>query len=649
MAPSRTIRTRYLMAGITICVASLLLVSLVSYVVSSRITAELSDTRIGELALFKAREFDTWFAIKEMILSGMAQDIEAAGDFSDHHMRVLTTNKMRLYAKEVQDFYVGYADRAGHVISGVGWVPPPDYDQRVRPWFIKAAATDAVVFTDPYVDAMTGKLIITVARALRRDGEVLAVLATDIFIGDIIRLVTSLRISANSYAMLLDEEGRVIAHPDPAFQPAPTGLKGPEAVPWPGLRTLVDTLHKGRFDKRIELVGPTGAKEYYMFRQMEKNRWFFGIAISRAQYTEPLRTLLFGFIAAFILSTVAGVVVMLRLVDTIVGPIKKLTGTVESFAGSDFTARADIGGEDEIGRLARSFNEMAATIALHSETLEEKVRERTRELEAKNTLIMDSIRYARRLQTAILPDLHRHAGLGAQGCFAIWRPRDTVGGDIYWCRSEGLRSLLVVADCTGHGVSGALMTMTINSILDATLRETGFASPAAVMELLHRRLQENLGQERLQPQIDDGADVAMVMIDRDSRQAIFCGAHLPIFIAGAGGASELHGDRHSIGYSRRRGLVSFTDIPIPWEEGLRIYITSDGLLDQHRHTHGAGMGRHGFLQLLRTTADLPLPEQGQRIEAEIDLRLAEVVQRDDICVLGFELRGNDEPALPRPS
>ena len=642
MAPFRSIRTRFLLAGITICVASLLLISVISYMVSWRITADLSDTRIGELAASKAKEFDTWFAIKEMILSGMAQDIEAAGDFSDNHMRILTTNKMRLYAKEVQDFYVGYADRPGHVISGVGWIPPPEYDQRVRPWYTKAMASDAVIFTDPYVDAMTGKLIITVARALRRDGQVVAVLATDIFIGDIIRLVTALRISANSYAMLLDERGQIIAHPDPSFQPSPDGLKGVDSVSWPGLRPLVEQLRRGAFADKIELPGPNGAQEYYMFSQMEKNRWYLGIAITRAQYTEPLRLLLLGFSAAFILSTLAGIVVMLRLVDTMIHPIKTLTLAVEKFAESDFTARANIDGVDEIGILARSFNGMAATIAEHNRTLEAKVQERTRELQAKNTLIMDSIGYARRLQTAILPELAGHAGLGQQRCFSLWLPRDTVGGDIFWCRSEGRRSLIVVADCTGHGVSGALMTMTINSILDATLRETGFVEPSRIMALLHRRLRQNLGQDRSSSEIDDGADVAMVLIDRDDRRVLFCGAHLPIFVAHGGTVRELRGDRQSIGYSRNTGAIEFNDAPIEWREGLRLYITTDGLLDQHRQPRRAGMGRHGFMQLLETIAALDLPSQGARIAAEIKERLAVVPQRDDICVLGFELRESRE-------
>lgn len=621
----------------TICVASLVLVSLVSYMASSRIAADLSDTRISELATFKAKEFDTWFEIKEMILSGMAQDIEGTGDFTDNHMRVLTTHKMRLYAKEVQDFYVGYADRAGHVISGVGWMPPPDYDQRTRPWFIKAIQADSVVFTEPYVDAMTGKLIITVARALRKGEEVVAVLATDIFIGDIIKLVTSLRISDNSYAMLLDDSGKIIAHPDPDYQPNAAGLKGVGTVPWAGFKQLVDILQRNDFDDKISLIGPTGEQEYYMFRRMEKNKWFLGVAITRAQYTQPLRLLLLGFVAAFIFSTLAGIVVMLRLVDTMIRPIKSLTQAVEKFAESDFTARADIQGEDEIGRLARSFNEMAATIAEHNHTLEEKVRERTQELVAKNTLIMDSIGYARRLQTAILPNLHFHAGLAPERCFAIWRPHDTVGGDMYWCRTEGMLSLIVVADCTGHGVSGALMTMTINSLLDATLRETGFIKPSQIMGLLHRRLQQNLGRNRTGSAIDDGADVAMLLVDRSDGKLVFCGAHLPIFVAHGGSLKELRGDRHSIGYSRNTTAIEFTDISIDWQERLRIYITTDGLLDQHEQLQRSGMGRRGFIQLLEAVAEMDLPAQGERIEVEIENRLTSMPQRDDMCILGFEL------------
>jgi len=209
---SKSIKTRYMWAGMIICLVSLSLVSGVSYFASSRITTELLDTHVSELAASKAREFDTWLEFKEIIIASMAQDIEASENFSNENLSKLIESKMRLHAKELIDIYVGFENRSPSLISGVGWTAPPDYDPRTRDWYMEAAKTDQVIFTNPYVDAMTGGLVITVARALRHNGQLVGVLATDIYITELIRLVNSLHVSDNSYSLLLDESGQIIAH-----------------------------------------------------------------------------------------------------------------------------------------------------------------------------------------------------------------------------------------------------------------------------------------------------------------------------------------------------------------------------------------------------------------------------------------------------
>lgn len=636
MFRSKSIKTRYMWAGMIICLVSLSLVSGVSYFASSRITTELLDTHVSKLAESKAREFDTWLEIKEIIIASMAQDIEASENFSNENLAKLIENKMRLHAKELIDIYIGFENRSPSLISGIGWNAPADYDPRTRDWYMEAAQTQKVIFTKPYVDAMTGELVITVARALRHNGQLMGVLATDIYITELIRLVNSLNVSDGGYSLLLDENGRIIAHPEKNFLPTTDGLRPVESIPWATFPRLVDILKGGKFSEKIVLTGPEGGKEYYIFSQMRKTNWFFGIAMSRAQYEEPLDLLLKGFAGAFLLSVLGGILVMFRLVKGMIRPIQNLTLAVENFANNDFSSRALVLSDDEIGRLAQSFNGMAATIEDYSRTLENMVEERTRELQTKNMLIMDSITYARRLQDAIRPTLHMHAGLEPHRCFSIWLPRDTVGGDMYWCRSEGDFSLITLADCTGHGVSGALMVMTLNSILDSTLRECGYISPARIMRILHTRLKQHLRQNEAESKINDGADMAMLLVERKTRKLLFCGARISLFTCMDGKMEEVRGGRHSIGYASDQE-VHFEDRDIPWENNLRIYLTSDGLLDQHRQTGRVGMGKRGFMHMVEALAHLPMPRQKEEIEKEISLRITSVPQRDDICVLGIEL------------
>ena len=628
-----SLRTRYMWTGMAICLLSVALVSAVSATVSYRITSSLLNNRVAELVTAKTREFDDWFATRALIIDGLAQDIEATGDFGNAHLTKLITSKMKTYAKEMQDFYIGFAD-SRRPLSGVGFVPPDTYDARTRPWYRAAEKSGSVVFTEPYLDAMTGHLIITVAKAIRRDGELVGVLATDFSIAELINKVNALRVGENSYALLMDAQGHILAHPDPAFAPTRLKLRAVTDIPWPQYGSLVDLLLRQGVRGKIELPGPGGGTEYYTFSRMEKTGWFFGIAVSSAGYMRPLSLLLAGFGAAFVLSMLIGVLVMHRLVLGLLRPVDALTRTVSSFSSENLEVRAPVFSDDEIGRLGRTFNAMADTIAEYSHTLERKVADRTRELQTKNDLIMDSIRYARRMQTAILPDLPASLGLSDGDCFAVWRPRNTVGGDMYWSRGDGGRTLLVVADCTGHGVPGALMTMTLNSILDAAVREAGLSSPARVMELAHTRLRQGLRQDAAE--IDDGADVAMLLLDRPARRLVFCGARMPVFAAGRDGVAEIPGSGHCIGYSRGRE-ARFADVEIPWEDGLRLYVTTDGLLDQNLTPLTSGMGRQGFRMLLESLAGTGMAGQRERLEQEIDRRLAQVPQRDDICVLGLTL------------
>jgi serine phosphatase RsbU (regulator of sigma subunit)/HAMP domain-containing protein len=622
----------------SICLLSLVLVSGISYVVSYRIAASLLDRRVAELTSAKTAEFDAWFNTRALIINGLAQDIEALGDFSNEHLSTLIRSKMKIYSKEMQDFYVGFAD-SRRPLSGVGWIAPDTYDARTRPWYRAAEKSGSVVFTEPYLDAMTGHLIITVAKALRREGELVGVLATDFSIAELINKVNSLRVGGKSYALLLDRQGHILAHPDPDFAPTRERLRPVTEIPWPQFGQLVDLLLRQGARERITLPGPAGVNEHFSFSRMSTTGWFFGIAISRAEYMQPLNLLLAGFGAAFVLSVLVGILVMHRLVEGLIRPVRALTQTVASFSSENLEVRATVDSADEIGRLGRSFNAMAGTIAEYSRTLERKVAERTAELQAKNDLIMDSIQYARRVQRAILPALPGGAGLGPGQAFAVWRPRDVVGGDMYWSRGEDGRTLLAVADCTGHGVPGALMTMTLNSILDGAVREAGFASPARIMELAHVRLRQATRHEGAagdESGMDDGADLALLLLDRPARRLVFCGARLSLFAARGAEVAEYLGSPHCIGYSRGKE-VRFADASIPWSEGLRLYCTTDGLLDQNHAPQKSGMGRQGFRQMLEAMADLGMAQQQARIEQEIDRRLGAVPQRDDICVLGLAL------------
>jgi serine phosphatase RsbU (regulator of sigma subunit) len=221
-------------------------------------------------------------------------------------------------------------------------------------------------------------------------------------------------------------------------------------------------------------------------------------------------------------------------------------------------------------------------------------------------------------------------------CFVVWKPRDIVGGDMYWCRGDGNKVLLAVGDCTGHGVPGALMTMTLSSILDSLSKDLGNRNPSEILQLVHLRLKEALGQESKDSLANDGADVALCLIDNINKKIMFSGAKLSLFVCNDGKITEYKGTKHSVGYSWKKE-VSFEDNEIAWIPGSKIYITTDGLLDQNMVEGKGGMGRSGFVHFIESISEKTMSQQYSAVEDMIAQRLEKAEQRDDITVLAFEI------------
>ena len=632
----KSIKVKYILTGLAICLISLFAVSVFSYIVSYNITSDLSDKWIHETALRNSAELNHWFISRQNIIDSLAQDIEASEDFSSSHLDKFVTSKMKIYKDEILDFYIGFEDNSRKLLSGIGWVAPDDYDTKSRPWYGMAIKSDKVIFTEPYKDAMTGDLVITVAKVLKSNGEVIGVVATDIYLTEVIKVVEASKVNENSYGMLLDNKGRIIAHPNPNFLPTDAGLKSVEQIDWKDYKTLVNILFTKGTNGRIELRDYTGDEEFFNFSKIASNGWYFGIAMSKSEYQKPLQKLLLGFVGAFLASMFVGLIIMINLINTMIKPIKSLSDTVKDFSSDNMSVRTHISSEDEIGELGQSFNQMADTIQEYGLSLEKKVEERTRELKEKNNTIMENIGYARRLQNAIIPNLSQRLGVSPENCFSIWKPRDTVGGDLFWCRGDENHALLVVADCTGHGVSGALMSMTLSSILDATSREFSYDKPAEMLSAINERLKEALSQDENDSKINDGADLALLYIDKTNKRLVFSGAKLNMFVVSEGTTQVIKGSRDSVGYSWGRS-PRFENIEVSYLEGGVYYFTTDGFLDQNYEKHKGGIGRRGFISLIQDIYHLPMEEQRKIIKDDIQEKLSNVPQRDDITVVGLKL------------
>ncbi|WP_020526428.1 PP2C family protein-serine/threonine phosphatase [Flexithrix dorotheae] len=276
------------------------------------------------------------------------------------------------------------------------------------------------------------------------------------------------------------------------------------------------------------------------------------------------------------------------------------------------------------------------------EVQSENLKNLNKNISIKNKKITDSIRYAKNIQTAILPSENTLKN-AFSSYFTLYYPKDIVSGDFYWCshikdEETGIEKTFIAAvDCTGHGVPGAFMSMIGNSLLNEIVNEKKIYDTEKVLEELDSGVKLALKQKETSN--DDGMDVCLCAIEKigGNVQLSFSGAKRPLFhiSAASGELQVIKGDKRSIGGSIVKN-VPFTKKIIKTQKGDKIYLTSDGLIDQNDISRRK-LGSARVRELLKNTANQTLEEQKIEVEKILEDYKEGVEQRDDITLIGIEV------------
>jgi len=277
--------------------------------------------------------------------------------------------------------------------------------------------------------------------------------------------------------------------------------------------------------------------------------------------------------------------------------------------------------------------------------LEGIVRERTAEIREQRDQIAeqkqsieDSILYASRIQRAILPssDLAQEI---LPDYFILFRPRDIVSGDYFWMNKIGGKTIVVAADCTGHGVPGAFMSMLGVSFLNEIVLKENIVEPHLILNKLRNRVKKTLKQEGKEGEAKDGMDIALVVFDETQKKLYFSGAYNPVLIYRGEELIEIKADRMPIGiYIKEK--ESFTLNEFDYQPGDTFYIFSDGYPDQFGGPKGQKFRIKTMKALLASIQDKPMSEQKEILNKTIEEWMAETEgqeQIDDMVVIGVRL------------
>ena len=369
--------------------------------------------------------------------------------------------------------------------------------------------------------------------------------------------------------------------------------------------------------------------------------WFIGSSVYTDELSDNSRLLakrmLLSSIIAFIASIILGSFFLKRLIR----PIEHLSKVALQVQKGDLEVRSGIRREDEIGILANEFDSMVEELQDHVETLDSKVKEKTRELnenydklQIANWQIIDSIQYAETIQHGILPKKEDMA-LHMRDHFVIWKPKDIIGGDFFWFTPLDGGFLIAVADCTGHGVPGAIMTMVAGMALQQVVKEVDSTDPSAILKALNQMVQRVLNQHIPDASSDDGLDIGICYVNRDQNTIRFSGARIDLYYTFGGELFFLNGDKQSIGYKSSDITYDYVSHVINLEADMRFFMSTDGLLDQGGGPKGFPFGKRRFREFLVEHQGETLEEQKESLKRTIDEYRGSEDQRDDVTVMGF--------------
>ena len=333
---------------------------------------------------------------------------------------------------------------------------------------------------------------------------------------------------------------------------------------------------------------------------------------------------------------------MAQALEKLVGSMQSQTDFSRAVGGGQFDAQySPLSDEDTLGYALLKMRDELKDL---TSGLEEKVRERTaevvkqqKEIEEKNLKleklyddVTDSIRYAKRLQDTILPP-DNYVNDHLDDAFILFKPKDIVSGDFYWMEDTKKSVLIAAADCTGHGVPGAFMSLVSSNLLNKAVNEKGLEQPAAILNEVSKGV-ANKSPETLKSK--DGMDVSIIRVDKAKKKLEWAGANNAMYYVRNGEIDQVKADKHAIEVFQDVEK-QFTNHTFDIQEGDVYYIFSDGYPDQFGGPKGRKFMYKRFRNYLAEIHKEPMDKQKQLLDNTIEEWRGSSKQIDDILVIGI--------------
>ncbi len=263
-----------------------------------------------------------------------------------------------------------------------------------------------------------------------------------------------------------------------------------------------------------------------------------------------------------------------------------------------------------------------------------KLKSQKKEIEKQKDSITQSIIYAKKIQQAILPNEQIFKN-NFRDYFIVFKPRDIVSGDFYFIQKVNNYIIFAAVDCTGHGVPGGFMSMLGQAFLNDIIRKKEVTKASQILNLLRDEIKLSLQQKGVKGEQKDGMDMAICVIDTQSNQLQFAGAHNPLIMVRSRKLTEIKADRMPVGIHIKER--EFTNHTLQLQKEDQLYIFSDGFADQLGEESQKKYKSKPFKKLLLSNSDLSMAEQKEKLITVYQQWKGTIKQTDDIVIIGVKI------------
>lgn len=350
------------------------------------------------------------------------------------------------------------------------------------------------------------------------------------------------------------------------------------------------------------------------------------------------------FTVTLLLVAVASATIVSRIIiKSIAVPISEAEGVLAEIAKGNFSARITGSYKGEFETIKNSLNYTAMQLAVYiqetiaAQEIVNKLNIEKARVEAASEAMFSGINYASSIQRNILPP-NSVLSEAFSDYSVIWKPRDIVGGDIYWLKNFEKGSLLCVCDCTGHGTPGALLTMLVTSTFDTMVTEENCRDTAQVIYMLDKRLSGVLNAEASSARgsVREGCDLAVLFIDKNGSVSISSG-HTHVFVCDGKAVTQVKGQNLYIGEGSLKGKDEVKVTTLPANNDNKFYVASDGLYDQGGGENDVPFGYKNVNRLILGCHNESMSFIAGKIWENFELHRGTALRLDDFQLIAFKV------------